>query len=227
VGHGYRFWPAFWLYDDSADDPSAPACSHFEIDISDPGGQQYQYANIYSGNGWHADVPCTNNNHNMPGSFFAYTAPVNLCDGYHKYGLEWNTDRIIWYYDDVPVNTIYNNSDFTWTGVRVVIDQQIDAGCTNGFDAGLTFPQYMKIDYFRYYQLNHDCSSNVTVLNNTDLAAYAFSVKNSITFGNGSNSVSFSSGDVKTFRAVDGITVYGSFTVPLGAEVTLEASPCN
>lgn len=232
LGHGYRFWPAFWLYDNSSDHTSGPnvppACSHFEIDISDPGGNQYEDANIFSGNGWYSNnyTPCDGSNHEM-GIFFSHETSVNLCDGYHKYAVEWNSDRVIFYFDDEPVSASYNNPDFVWPYVRVVIDQQIDGGCPLDFHAGTTFPQYMKIDYFRYYTLNKDCSNDATILDNTALASFTYAIKRNITFSNNINNVSFSSGQKKTFRATDAITVYGNFTVPYGAEVTLMPTPCN
>jgi hypothetical protein len=78
-----------------------------------------------------------------------------------------------------------------------------------------------------------DCSNNLTILNNTDLNNYWVpgtpAVKSNITFGNGSGSISLGDTDPDRmiFRAVNTITIYGDFTVPLGSEFTAVPTPCN
>ena len=224
VGHSYKFWPAFWTYHQELTGP----CStwvHDEIDIVDPGGVLYSDAKTYGGGVGNEDGNCS-----TYGVTYQYQSSSHLCNGYHKYGVEWNSDRMIFYFDDVPVSARYNAPMFIMDPQRLVIDQQIDILATNGFDAGITFPQYMKVDYFRYYTLiqsGSGCSTSATILNNTDLANYTWGVKSDITFGNGSGTISLSSGDNKTFRASNSITINGEFTVPLGAEFTAVSTPCN
>jgi beta-glucanase (GH16 family) len=92
------------------------------------------------------------------------TSATALFDAYHKYAVEWNTDRIIYYFDDVPFYSAYNYPSLTMAPQKVVIDLQIHQ-CCDDFNPAITFPQYMKIDYFRYYQLKKDCN-NDAVINN-------------------------------------------------------------
>lgn len=117
------------------------------------------------------------------------------------------------------------------TPQRVLIDLQIDMNTNKDFSPGTIFPQYMKVDYFHYYKLRLDCSSSLTILNNTQLANYWISgvpaVKSNITFGNGTGAISLSTGGHYIFRAVNTITINGDYTVPLGAELTLMPTPCN
>ena len=108
---------------------------------------------------------------------------------------------------------------------KLVIDLQISNSCN--FNPATPFPQFMTVDYFRYYRLKLDCGTSVTLLNNTDLANYIFSVKSDITMGNGTGSISLSNTDIKYFRAVNSITINGTFTAPLGSEFALLPSACN
>ncbi len=109
---------------------------------------------------------------------------------------------------------------------KVVIDLQIDSG-VDDFNPSITFPQYMKIDYFRYYQLRYDCTMDIVINNNTDLSNYVSSVKRKITIGNGTSTISLYSGDIKTFRATDETTINGDFSVPIGSELNIIPTPCN
>jgi len=109
--------------------------------------------------------------------------------------------------------------------MRVVIDLQLDS--PSSFYPDAPFPEYFKVDHFRYYQLRKDCSTSVTILNNNELLNYYYAVKSDITFGNGTGSISLNSNDVMYFRAVNTITINGDFTVPLDATIGLIPTNCN
>ncbi len=155
-----------------------------------------------------------------------FNSPVPLFLAYHKYGLEFNTNEIIFLFDDVPFAEFYNSPTMTMHPMYLYIEDGL-ADTNNKFCPNTPFPQNMNIDYFRYYKLKLDCGTSATLLTNAELAAYIFSVKSDITFGNGSNSISLNSTDVKIFRAVNTITVNGTFTAPLGSELALIPSACN
>jgi len=161
------------------------------------------------------------------------TSSSPLCSDYHKYAVEWNTDRMVYYFDDVSF-FVSNDAGNVMDPMRVVIGAQIDYqgyGANRDYYPGTPFPQYMLVDYFHYYTLNKYCSNNLTILTNTDLNTYwngtGVGVQSNITFGNGSNTISLSSTDKMIFRAVNTITVNGELTVPAGAEFTLVTTPCN
>jgi len=111
----------------------------------------------------------------------------------------------------------------------VVIDQQIDGGLPVPYlNPNTPLPQYMSVDYFRYYSLsNNYCNQNATILNNSQLSSFLFAIRKNIFIGNGSSSISLSSGDNITFRATNEIIINGDFTVPLGSELNLIPTPCN
>ena len=48
---------------------------------------------------------------------------------------------------------------------KLIMDLQISNSCD--FYPGTPFPQFMTIEYFRYYKLKLDCGTVATVLSNT------------------------------------------------------------
>lgn len=226
VGYANKFWPTFWSYNQYSCGGGSNI-GQDEIDIMDECCSTYSDARS-TGAGWHHKDPNNCNPTNSP--WETHINSTLLCDDYHKIGAEWNTDRVIFYIDDTPwFSTTVQN--LTMTPQRVLIDLQIDMNTNKDFSPGTIFPQYMKVDYFHYYKLRLDCSSSLTILNNTQLANYWISgvpaVKSNITFGNGTGAISLSTGGHYIFRAVNTITINGDYTVPLGAELTLMPTPCN
>ena len=218
IAHADKFWPAFWMYYN-------PDCAiHNEIDIMD------ECCCIFSddettGSGWGVAGTGSDSCQPISAGFITYQSPVPLCSTFHKYAVEWNTNKMIFYRDDKPYFETYNDPTMVMNPQKLVIDLQISNSCN--FNPATPFPQFMTVDYFRYYRLKLDCGASVTLLNNTDLANYIFSVKSDITMGNGTGSISLSNTDIKYFRAVNSITINGTFTAPLGSEFALLPSACN
>lgn len=219
--NGQKFWPAFWTYHQEF------PCSvyvHDEIDILEPSGTQYAdgKTNVC---GWHDenhDGTCSS--HKVGEGIFTSSNPLFV--GYHKYAIEWNSDRIIYYFDDIPFCSAYNDASLIMDPQKIVIDLQIDANVYN-FNPAITFPQYMKVDYFHYYQLKKDCNTDAIINNNTDLSNFVFAIKRNITIGNGSTTIYLNYGDKKAFRSTNETTINGDFTVPLGSELNIIPTPCN
>jgi beta-glucanase (GH16 family) len=215
TAHAEKFWPTFWM-------AYNPSCSiHDEIDIMDECCCIYSDAET-TGSGW---GKYGSNCQQASGNFSFNVSPTPLCSAFHKYAAEWNTDKVVFYRDDMPYFENYSDTAMTMHPLQVMIDLQITNTCN--FYPGMPFPQYYSVDYFRYYRLNLDCGTSSMLLTNADLAAYIFSVKSDITFGNGASIISLNNTDVKYFRAVNSITINGTFTAPLGSELGLIPSPCN
>jgi hypothetical protein len=222
VAHADKFWPAFW----SIHEITTPPCIHDEIDVMDECCSIYSDAKT-TGSGWsHTDGSC-----GMSGPWQSHTNSTTLCNSYHKIAAEWNSDRIIFYFDDVPWFATVNDPTICTHAASIYIDEQIN-NATYPWYTGTPFPQYMKVDYFYYWTLNTtNCSSSLTILDNTALGNYyvrgTAGVRSDIIFGDGAHTISLSSGDHDVFRAVNTITINGELTVPSGAEFTAEPTPCN
>lgn len=217
---GQGFWPCFWTYNT---DPGI----HREIDILEPSGTQYADGRTNVSGWWTNQITGTGQEPLKYGEYW-FTSSTPLFSNYHKFGLEWLPNRIVLYFDDKPYfiamndETVPNDADIHKH--RVVIDQQL----SSFINANTPFPQYMEVDYFRYYELNDSyCGQNATILNTSQLNSFSYGVRQNITIGNGSSSISLSSGDNKTFRATNEIIINGDFTVPLGSGLNLIPTPCN
>ena len=214
-----KFQPSLWMQYVQSD--SSCQIVHNEIDPMIPGPL---YTNASTDNsGWsYQDGKC--------GAYTVgqvqFNSPVPLFAAFHKYALEWNTNKIIFYFDDVPFGEFYNSPTMTMHPMFLYIEEGL-ADTTYPFCLNTPFPQYYSVDYFRYYKLNLDCNTSTTLLTNADLSAYIFSVKSDITFGNGTDSISLNSTDVKYFRAANTITINGTFTAPLGSELGLIPTACH
>lgn len=221
---GEGFWPAFWTYYIDVKDTSTGCyITHREIDILEPSGKQYADSKTNVSGWWTNQI--TNNCPLKYGEYY-FHSPTPLFIEFHKYAVEWLPHRIVFYFDDEPYFVSYNDNSVPDLSHFVVIDQQLQGG-NWPLNPNTPMPSYMTIDYFHYYQLKKDCSTNAFINNNTDLSNFDYAVKNNITIGTGSTFVYLNIGEIKTFRAVNEITIYGDFTVPLGCELNLIPTPCN
>lgn len=215
------FWTSFWAYYQVKTNNCIIA--HNEIDINEISGLDgvdsdartvNSHCWSYSGN-CQADLYCDTLLHNLP----------PLYENFHKFGAEYLPDRIIFYFDDVPFNVYHGQVFNPAYAMRVVIDNQLRI--ESEINDNTPWPMNYTIDYFRYYQLKTNyCATDASIIDNTQLANFQFGVRRNITIGNGSSNVSLAIGVTNTFRATEGITINGNFTVPLGSVLYLIQTPC-
>jgi beta-glucanase (GH16 family) len=212
---GAGFWPAFWLWFSNWDDIQN------EIDIVDPGCAYSDGSTI--GPNWH-------NNGGASCPFCTYNTGKILFNDFHKYGLEWLPERVVFYFDDQPYLMSFKDATVADHFMRLVIDAQMLTNPPND-DCGVKdhsmLPQYMIIDYFNYYKLKTDCNTDVSILNNNALNSFDFKVKRNISIGNVFTPISLNSSDRITFRATTSITITGDFTAPVGCELFLIPTSCD
>jgi|GEM_PF-1129560 beta-glucanase (GH16 family) len=252
---GKKFWPGFWTYWDPYETIPGVRCIdsiHNEIDILEPSGTQYNGTTNVCGF-WHEvdtavcyyrpypSCACYARNATKEVQY-SFTNSTPLFTGFNKYAVEWNSNRMVFYFNDTPIGQSFNNPDFVNQGnQRVVIDQQLDGSVTFDSSTVRIFKKdtlYMRIDYFRYYNLNLDCSHNLTFTKDTDVSNYTnYAVKDTIIFGNGTNSINLT-GRINplristfVFRAVNGFRIpkYSSttFTVLKGTQLLLIPTACH
>lgn len=89
---------SFWFYESSPE-------LWTEIDVFEIGGGAPGFERKYNMNVHVFRTPTENKHWSKHG---VWAAPSNLADGYHVYALEWDKERITWYYDGVPVRWIEN-----------------------------------------------------------------------------------------------------------------------
>lgn len=152
---GTGFLPAFWIYYQN----TVKGCikKHDEVDILEPNS----VTNIDGRTNhvtWHDEnYRCSAD---AVGSMaFTYANP--LFEAYHKYAVALFSDKITFYFDD---RQIFSDDTITSPGIvhslnmspylAVVMSLAIEKDPYPPADA--PFPQFMYIDYFRYYQLKPD-----------------------------------------------------------------------
>ncbi|HXB42311.1 MAG TPA: family 16 glycosylhydrolase [Bacteroidia bacterium] len=240
------FHSSFWMYYGIRDFNNNQCVKrHQEIDVFEAGGCGYLGTNMGSG-GWTEDGSC-GITRSISGNSYTYTGGY-LYSGYHKYAIDFGPNRMVFYFDDVVVYETYNVPSFSLEGFLQV---QLGAGLDNpayppspsksSYAVGDSLLAHFKIDYFYYYKLNFNCSTSITVTNNTSGSAntikltganaYVPAVYSDISIApSGSLSLSTSS-DNSIFRAVNTITISptgsGYFSVPLGETMTLLPTPCD
>ncbi|HIJ51867.1 MAG TPA: family 16 glycosylhydrolase [Planctomycetes bacterium] len=89
---------SFWFYDNT---PKLWT----EIDVFEIGGGAPKFEKKYNMNVHVFRTPTEKKHWSMAG---VWTAPSNLADDYHVYGLEWDKEKIKWYFDGVLVRWVEN-----------------------------------------------------------------------------------------------------------------------
>ena len=172
----------------------------------------------------------------------SYTNATPLFVGYNKYALEWNSNRVVFYFNDVPYAWGFNNPDYT-AECNQTLYISLGLGVCQKFDPSTSFTSpkdssnTMRLDYFNYYKLRLNCSNAQTFPTNSSITSFSYAVQSSITFcsGTGATSINLSSctppaGKQFVFRAVSYFKIPNSgytFTVPAGTAFMLVPSDCN
>lgn len=144
---GKGMWPAFWLLGSNIDDVSWPNCG--EIDIMENGGSSPTLVSgAVHGPGYSGGEPIVKE----------YEFENTRVDTeFHIYGIEWGSDYINYYVDDVLYNQItpddvtgdwvFNNGPFF-----IIINLAVGGNFDGNPSDDTVFPQTMEVDYVRVYQ---------------------------------------------------------------------------
>ena len=147
---GKGIWAAIWMLPNSfSKDPDWPMCG--EIDIMEFLGREPNriYGTIHYGES--AQLHKSDQG--------KYATPL-LIDGYHVYAVEWNPDRIDYFFDDVKYHTV--QLDQAWSGEKnafrepfYLILNLAMGGSWGGEIDDPIFPQKYLIDYVRVYEADN------------------------------------------------------------------------
>ncbi len=147
IPYGQGIWPAFWMLGANFQSAGWPGAG--EIDIMENIGKEPDIV--------HGTVHGPNYSGGS-GIGHPYVGKSNFADDYHVYAIDWDPDAIRWYVDgnlyftftpkDLGKRTwVFDHDFFILLNVAV-------GGQWPGYpDKTTTFPQTMKVDYVRVYQL--------------------------------------------------------------------------
>lgn len=138
---GKGLWPAFWMLGSNITSLGWPACG--EIDIMERVNTELKVHGTY-----HYD----NSGHAYEGDY-KYVDPSE----FHVYSVEWDSDEIRWYVDDVE----YFSTDIGPTSVSkeefhapffILLNVAVGGDWPGSPDATTVFPATMIVDYVRVYK---------------------------------------------------------------------------
>lgn len=127
-------WPAFWLL---PEDGSWPP----ELDVVEMRGQDPSTVNVTVHSG-------ANGQHTMD------TTPVQVAStaGFHTYGVLWDKDNIVWYFDDVAVAEAATPSDMN-KPMYMLVNLAVGGSAGDPGDS-LKNGAQMNVDYIKAYSLD-------------------------------------------------------------------------
>jgi beta-glucanase (GH16 family) len=152
---GQGIWPAFWMLGTNIDSVYWPTCGETDImeNIGNTNDQGTAHGTIHG--------PQSGGDYNGgAGVGGTYTLPggAALADNFHLFAVEWTTNQIKWFVDNVQYFTTTPSSlpsGATWvfTQPQFLILNLAVGGKWPGYpDATTVFPQQMLVDYVRVYK---------------------------------------------------------------------------
>ncbi|MFZ4523265.1 MAG: glycoside hydrolase family 16 protein [Bacteroidales bacterium] len=211
---GKSYMPAFWLF---ASNCGALEPWYDEIDIEIHSMPDLQTPFEYTTNIFYKrGIDCTQSEELLR----SYTPTPSLSLAFHKYGIEWTPDQIIFYYDDNPIRM--QKTSVPNHAMKILFD----LGFIHEYGLpGNNFPGFMYVDYVRAYKLQMDnCNNPQTITDFNSGTFNDYSLRKAITFYGTSLVLQ---NDNVTFRAQEGFEINGEFTVPLGSVLTLLPTKCH
>jgi beta-glucanase (GH16 family) len=243
----YSLWPAFWLY---SNDCTPGADYAGELDIAENGA-----ITTYKGNeltGWYhvSEITCNYDSSaclHGGGSITVLPSGDSLSGDFHKFACQWDPDKFIYYFDDIPIIKMYDTSghNIPQHNMTLIIALGIDpykaylpANWNNPIFVNSpdrfipnpnprNWPQKLELAYFHYYKLETDCGTNATLCSSGD---YDRKVKKSITTNSGCTPTfnPTTPAGSYTLRATDYILINEGITIsPSGSgSFTIETIDC-
>ncbi|MGC3959096.1 MAG: glycoside hydrolase family 16 protein [Verrucomicrobiota bacterium] len=157
---GQGIWPAFWTLGANIDSVGWPACG--EIDIMENIGKtnNNEQGKIYGT----IHGPQSGGDYNGgAGVGTSYTLPggAKYADGFHVFAIEWTTNQIKWFMDEVQYFTatpasLPSGGTWPFTQPQFILLNLAVGGNWPGYPSNYTvFPQQMLVDYVRVYAFSN------------------------------------------------------------------------
>ena len=150
VPRGQGLWPAFWMLGTNFPSVGWPNCG--EIDIMENIGREPGTVHGTIHGPGYSGGSAVGGRYTLPGG-------AALSDDFHVYAVEWETNRIRWFFNDTVYFTATPAS--LPTGRRwvfhewpffLILNVAVGGNWPGSPDATTVFPQRMLVDYVRVYQ---------------------------------------------------------------------------
>lgn len=204
------YFPAIWFWDEGTN-------WYNEIDVFEGDGS---YTNSLTCNypwGWHPG----DNSH---GEFQNFE--VDYSSGYHWYAIYWDKYKIRWYCDNRLIREVKNQ--FHRHKMKLIVNVALRSDAEEGskISSNTIFPNHMRIDTIRVYKQAPDRRQSPV---NRPRILTQFSNNGNLNFVH--KQITLDGGAIVpqnarlSFYATDSITLDKGFSVPKGAEMTMDI--CN
>ncbi len=224
---------AFWLWGDS--NTTYEEIDIYEHTIHDSSGDLYRG---FSCGIWYNSEGCNYSDNdssqaiNFAKHYYNYSINQNDLSHEHTFACEWLPDRVTWFFDGQAINECKDKSQIPQNQKKIKVTYPINKGALN---ETCDFPVWrdgdtLTISHLKYFALKTDCSNDLSITSNSQISNMDYKVKRSIIIGSPDNVIVVPQNINFTLRAVDSITINGSFELPLGTEMTLivhECPDCN
>ena len=130
---GQGLWPAFWLL--RADGSWPPELDVMEVLGKDP-------STLYT-----TGHTAEHGNHESHG---VGSQVADMSAGFHTYGIDWEADKVTWYFDDHQVYQIDTPADMH-SPMYMLANLAVGGSWGGNADASTPIPAQMQIDYIRAY----------------------------------------------------------------------------
>ena len=151
---GAGFLPAFWLLPEGAEHWEMP-----EVDIMEQftshGQHEIQFSHYWGKND---PEPAVGDENRGGGQSNTYIGVPDYSAGFHVYGAEWDSDKIVFYVDDAERYRVTNHIPQAgyFTGMYLLFTLVVGGTKVGDPDLNTAFPNQLEIDYVRVY----DTSAN-------------------------------------------------------------------
>lgn len=229
VPYSFGNWPAFWTYRNSFIFTNHSEIDVFEMDVSK--GQYKMPTNLHINYNCAGMIECAPGSYECP-QYPCYGKDVNVpeyANVWRVYGLEWSPDFIRWYVDGVMVREVQNTTSTSNDGINdaghIILGLGVHPHQKNkALLLANEYPANMYIDYVRYYVPKFDCETEINACS-YNFANYDNQVKQAIKIGGSGCSNTVPAGSHIKLMA-ESVTINGTFSVPLGAELSIFGQPC-
>jgi beta-glucanase (GH16 family) len=204
-------WPAIWLLSDEVNHPWP---SQGEIDIMENRGTQSTLTS--SAVHYGTNPPFNHNFQAREQSSVAAGNLQNYHDSFHNYAVEWTSDQVRFYVDDVHHSTVYDSDTGGFLSsnagpMRLIINTAIGGDFLDNPNGSSQFPQTLEVDYVHAY--TQSAFDPVLTFENGSFDANGGSLAKWSTFGSSINAGVNVRGDNQRILDGDGsLKLYGQFS---------------
>ena len=157
IPKGKGIWPAFWMLGNGIDTAGWPLCGEIDI-MENIGSFPSTVHGTVHGPGYSGGN----------GISRSYVLPgAELSDDFHIYAIEWDENRIRWYFDGQAYSTLVpqdlpNGASWVFNQPQfIILNVAVGGNWPGSPDGSTVFPQRMTVDYVRVFSREADNGSNL------------------------------------------------------------------